>query len=190
QIDVCNWFWGAEPLTVSGTGGIFHYKDGREVDDHVFAIFRYPNDKVMTFSSITTNAFDNYYDQVMGTKMTVYLTGEAKAMMFAEGQPKTAAISVTSSAGGGSVSSATKSRSADMAGGAADGTGMGGDYDPFTAYREELNMFATAIRKGDPSLVGCDGRAGRKAAIAVLKSNEAMEKGTVESCVIEEPARA
>jgi predicted dehydrogenase len=190
QIDVCNWFWGAEPLTVSGTGGIFHYKDGREVDDHVFVIFRYPNDKVMTFTSITTNAFDNYYDQVMGTKMTVYLTGEAQAMMFQEGAAKTAEISLTSASAGGSVSAATKSRSADMAGGSAMGSGMGGDYDPFTAYREELNMFATAIRKGDPSLVGCDGIGGRKAAIAVLKANEAMEKGTVESCVIDQPVRA
>jgi predicted dehydrogenase len=168
QIDVCNWMWGAEPLHVSGTGGIFKHNDGRDVDDHVFAIFRYPNNKVMTFSSITTNAFDNYYDQIMGTAGTVYLTGEAQAMLFKEGETKSTEISVKSGKTGGAVMAASASRGADMAGGAASGEGLGNGINPFMAYQIEINQFATAIRKGDPSLVGCDGKAGYKAAIAEL----------------------
>jgi predicted dehydrogenase len=183
QIDVCNWFWGAEPIRVSGEGGIFKYKDGREVDDHVFAIFRYPNDKVMTFSSITTNDFDHYYDQIMGTKGTVYLTGESQAMLYKQGEDKATSVEVEAGKAGGPVMSASQSRGADMAGGGAAGEAMDG-YNQFAAYQVELNMFAAAIRKGDPTLVGCDGRSGYKAAIAVLKSVDAIKNHTVEDCVI------
>jgi len=184
QIDVCNWFWGSEPLRVSGQGGIFHYADGRNVDDHVFAIFRYPNNRVLMFSSITTNAFDSYYDQIMGTKMTIILSHESQAMLFKEGSPKNLEIKLQPASTGGSVSEATKSRAADMARGAS-GEGIGsGNYDPFSAYGDELRMYATAIKKGDPSLVGCSGRAGYKAAIAVLKANLAMENNSVEDCRI------
>ena len=189
QIDVCNWFWGSEPLHVSGTGGIFKYKDGRDVDDHVFAIFRYPNDKVMTFSSITTNNFDHYYDQIMGTKGTVYLTGEAQAMLFKEGDAKSTEITVEAGKSGGPVMAASQSRGADMAGGAGAGEGMGG-YNPFQAYQAEISQFAYAIRKGDPTLVGCDGAAGYKAAIAVLRSNEAMAENVVKECKIPEMLKA
>jgi hypothetical protein len=70
-----------------------------------------------------------------------------------------------------------------MAGGGAAGEAMDG-YNQFAAYQVELNMFAAAIRKGDPTLVGCDGRSGYKAAIAVLKSVDAIKNHTVEDCVI------
>ena len=50
----------------------------------------------------------------------------------------------------------------------------------------ELQKFAEAIRKGDPSLVGCNGEGGYKAAIAVLRSVEAQEQNLVKSCKLSE----
>ena len=43
QLDACSIFLGKKhPLAVTGIGGTFFYKDGREVDDHVFTIFEFP----------------------------------------------------------------------------------------------------------------------------------------------------
>lgn len=190
QIDVCNWLWGAEPDFVSCAGGIWKFKDGREVADHIFAIFQYPGDKVMTFSSITTNRFDHYYDQVMGTKGTVYLTGESEAFMYSEDGGKLGEIKMESGGAGAATGAASGSRARDMAGGAtADGDGASLS-NPFEPYNIELQMFAQAIRKGDPSLVGCDGTAGYKASIAVLRSVEAQEENVVKSCRLSEVQNA
>ncbi len=186
QIDVCNWMWGAEPDFVSCAGGIWKFNDGREVADHIFAIFQYPNNKVMTFTSITTNRFDHYYDQVMGTKGTVYLTGESEAYMYSEDGGKLGEIKVESGAAGSPTGSASGSRAKDMAGGSmAEGDGASLS-NPFEPYRIELQKFAEAIRKGDPSLVGCNGEGGYKAAIAVLRSVEAQEQNLVKSCKLSE----
>ncbi len=73
QLDACSIFLGKKhPLAVTGIGGTYFYTDGREVDDHVFVTFEFPGmdyvpgekDKgdhvVVTYSSINTNAFENY----------------------------------------------------------------------------------------------------------------------------------
>ena len=44
QLDACSIFLGKKhPLAVTGIGGTIFYKDGREVDDHVFTIFEFPS---------------------------------------------------------------------------------------------------------------------------------------------------
>ena len=40
QIDVANWAFGSEPISVYATGGIDYWKDGRETCDNVEAILR------------------------------------------------------------------------------------------------------------------------------------------------------
>ena len=43
QLDACSIFLGKKhPIAVTGVGGTIFYKDGREVDDHVFTIFEFP----------------------------------------------------------------------------------------------------------------------------------------------------
>ena len=79
QINIVNWFFAAEPHTVHGAGGVFRFKDGREVDDHVYATFEYPGGRTAVFSSIESNAFDHYYEAFFGTKGTLILQGEAEA---------------------------------------------------------------------------------------------------------------
>jgi predicted dehydrogenase len=174
QIDVCNWMWESAPETVAGAGGIFFYKDERDVFDHVFATFKYPNDRVMTFSSITTNDFDGYYDQIMGNKGTVYITGETQAMLYKSGNDKTTEVEVEK----GESGKANLTTHGSMKG---KGGGQGLDeVDPYAPYGEEMTMFAEAVRKVDPTLAGCDGHAGRKAAAAVLAANEAIATNVIQ----------
>jgi len=55
-IDFANWVFGATPESVVGSGGIDTYHDGRETNDNVQIIFRYPGGRTLVFSSLTDNA--------------------------------------------------------------------------------------------------------------------------------------
>ena len=79
-----NWFFGAEPVAVIGTGGIYRFKDGREVEDHIYATFEYPGGRSAVFSTIESNAFDRNYEVFYGTKATLLLQGESEAYLFEE----------------------------------------------------------------------------------------------------------
>src|SRR6201999_2725748 len=82
QLDACSIFLGKiHPLAVTGIGGTFFYKDKREVDDHVFVTFEFPGKdgrddpahRVVTYSSINTNAFERYGEEVMGSAATMFV---------------------------------------------------------------------------------------------------------------------
>lgn len=55
-IDFANWLFDATPESVVGSGGIDTYLDGRETNDNVQIIFRYPGRRTFVFSSLTDNA--------------------------------------------------------------------------------------------------------------------------------------
>ena len=55
-IDIANWVFGGIPESVVGSGGIDTYHDGRETNDNVQIIFRYPGGRTFVFSSLTDNA--------------------------------------------------------------------------------------------------------------------------------------
>jgi len=90
QLDACSIFLGKKhPLSVTGIGGTFFYTDGREVDDHVFVNFEFPgkaeNDRtVVTYSSINTNAFENYGEELMGSRGTMIVEGEKEMLLYKE----------------------------------------------------------------------------------------------------------
>ena len=90
ELNIVNWFFAAEPTSVMGTGGIYRFKDGREVPDHVYATWEYAGGRTAVFSSIESNAFDHYYEAFFGTKGTLILQGEAEAYLFDEGTGKPA----------------------------------------------------------------------------------------------------
>src|SRR5258707_2725113 len=91
QLDACSIFLGKKhPLAVTGIGGTFFYTDGREVDDHVFTTFEFPGKAekdhvVVTYSSINTNAFERYGEEVMGTNATMFVEEEKEILLFKEG---------------------------------------------------------------------------------------------------------
>ena len=45
QLNAANWFLGSAPVAVTATGGVQRFKDGREVPDHIYAMWDTPVDE-------------------------------------------------------------------------------------------------------------------------------------------------
>lgn len=196
QLDACSIFLGKRhPLSVSATGGKYYYQDDREVEDHVFCTFEFPGKNyrangnsqerndivVVTYSSINTNSFEPYGECVMGTKGTLVVEEEQKAMLWGTGGRSTA-MGVSTSAGGQPAleSSASEGRGAATA--QAVGQNALGHAPPSRGYREEMEHFAYVIRMRDQATeadranlkVRCDGEAAMADAIMALVANKAI----------------
>ena len=85
QVNAANWFLGSAPEAVIASGGLYRFPDGREVYDHVYVTFEYPGGRTAVFSSIESNAFDDYYETFFGTKGTLIMLRERDALLFEEG---------------------------------------------------------------------------------------------------------
>jgi predicted dehydrogenase len=175
QLSVTNWFFGATPEAVMATGGIHRFKDGREVNDHVYATFEYPHGRTAVFTSIESNAFDHYYEMFLGTKGTLILRAETEAFLFEEGTGKRATAVELAPRGSGAVVDATETRPA-QAGGPpnAPGSTVPDRMDPGLAYRQELSGFCAAVRAGRPLACGIDRALG--SGLACLRANEAIDQ--------------
>lgn len=71
QIQVANWFFGALPTRVMGSGSICFWKDGREVYDHVALIYDYPGGRKLVYTSLLNNARYGCEEQIMGHKGSI-----------------------------------------------------------------------------------------------------------------------
>jgi predicted dehydrogenase len=191
QLDACSIFLGkVHPLSVTGVGGKLFYKDDREVEDHVFVTFEFPgkdyakdrDDKVVvTYSSISTNAFEQYGECVMGTRGTLLVEGEKSIYLYPlEGRAAQATVTTTASG-----KPALDSGSSPGGGGPAVKTpAAGGTDDVSRGYREEMEHFAYCVRMHDQGMskedrphVRCDGVHAMADAIIALTSNKAMREG-------------
>ncbi len=95
QLDAVSIFLNkSHPRSVQGVGKVSFFTDGRDVFDHVHLIYDFPvedrekneeYDVTVAYSSICTNAFDAYGEQVMGTKGTMIIQAEQSAYLFKEG---------------------------------------------------------------------------------------------------------
>jgi predicted dehydrogenase len=83
QIDVANWAFDAEPISVVATGGIDYWKDGRETCDNVEAIYEYPAGRKLVWTSILYNRHFEFDEQIMGDQGTLIIT-IGKGMYFRE----------------------------------------------------------------------------------------------------------
>jgi predicted dehydrogenase len=191
QLDACSIFLGKRhPVAVSGVGGTFFYTDGREVDDHVFVTFEFPGkaDKdhvVVTYSSINTNAFENYGEMIMGSSGTMIVEAEKEILLFKEAGNATlsrqTSVIVEKGAAGKPVLEASPSTAGPSA-----ATALGGlsTADPSRGYREELEHFAYCIRHGDKKNYHddkehqprCRGEVALADAVIALTSNIAMRE--------------
>ncbi len=177
QINIVNWFFGATPEYVQGYGGVYRFKDGREVQDHIYATFEYPDGRTAVFSAIESNAFDNYYEMFMGTKGTLIMRAETDALLFPEGDGAHAtAVEVAAKAGGGAALDASESKPASQTSTAVGGApGAGGESaERGLASRNEVARWAAAIRTGAPLLCGPE-RASHSARACIV-ANEALQK--------------
>ncbi|HEV8132963.1 MAG TPA: Gfo/Idh/MocA family oxidoreductase [Acidobacteriota bacterium] len=172
QIAVANWFFNSTPYAVYSSGGIYRYKDGREVNDHIYVTLDYPQGRTATFTSIQSNKFDNYYEQYMGTKGTLILAGEAEAFLFNEEDARATTMEVTKQTSN-PVMDASESRAADAAGRTVAGR-VEEKLDRLVAYRLEISGFCSSIRTGIP--LHCGPERAVKSATACILANESADK--------------
>lgn len=83
QISFANMVFGAMPESVMASGGIDFWKDGREIEDNVHAILRYPQGQTLQASFITTNRLEGAQERIYGTGGSIELT-HTDATYFAE----------------------------------------------------------------------------------------------------------
>ncbi len=175
QINVVNWFFGANPSTVQASGGLVRFKDGaREVYDHVYATWEYPGGRTATFTSIESNAFDDYYEAFFGTKGTLILRHEREAFLFEEGAGARPTGIEVSPQNAGAALDASESRPAN-----APSTSASKSVAPATADRPsatsfESARFCEAIRVGKP--IACGPERALHSARACILANDAIAK--------------
>lgn len=74
QMDFTNWAFNTHPDEIFATGGIDHFKDGRETYDNVQVMCRYDKaGMVGNFGATCGNARDGYLFKLKGTKGTVQM---------------------------------------------------------------------------------------------------------------------
>jgi predicted dehydrogenase len=207
QLDAASIFLGhVHPLAVSGVGVRSFFGPGhndRDIDDHVFATYEFPGknhaqDKqdvvVVTYSSISTNGFENYGECVMGDRGTLIVEKEASVMLYPENEPGKVKTQPRGTEVG--VSAAGKDKPVLESGstwggpsGAVTGTSVGPAV-VSRGYREEMEDFAYCVRSWDPQLgyaknsdgkykqrlTRCHGEVAMVDAIIALTANYAMHK--------------
>jgi predicted dehydrogenase len=163
QLDACSIFLGKRhPLSVQGVGGVFFYEDGREVDDHIFVTFEFPGKAqhdhvVVTYSSINTNEFDAWGEQIMGSRGTLVVDREQELLLYKEvdrnrgsAGGKTTSVTVENKGGKPTLETAPSTSNPSAAGGlGAVATSGSGEGPPSRGYREELEHFAYCLRHGN-----------------------------------------
>jgi predicted dehydrogenase len=181
QIDVTNWFTDQYPISVTGIGGIDHYQDGREVFDNVQVIFEYPDGLKLAYQSIQTNAFDDFAEQIMGTKGTLIVSEAAgKSMMFREQSAEefefAGASQNKTNVGGrqGILLDAGATTAQDKRERTA-GQKLAGSGVSKNNWALALEDWIDCVRTGRKPF--CDGRIGLADTACVLAANRAMETG-------------
>lgn len=206
QLDAASIFLNhAHPLAVSGVGVRSFFGPGRnnrDIDDHVFATYEFPGknytqDKhdvvVVTYSSISTNGFENYGECIMGDRGTLIVEKEESVMLYPENEPGKVKTPPRGTEVGVSASGKDKPvlESGSTWGGptaSVTGTAVGPAGRVSRGYTEEMEDFAYCVRLWDPKqgyekdrngkykqrLTHCHGEIAMVDAIVALTANTAM----------------
>lgn len=155
--------------------------DPRDSTDHIYAIYEYPNNRVVTYSAIQSNIYDKSYEMFMGTWGTVILQNETESYLYWEvgWDEGKAAKAAKARKEGTQVGIEKEGEDGHAAmGHATGGTAKGGGGDSgmtiYEPYTWELQGFAHTIRTGAPNL--CDGARAGRTAQAIYAGKEAAEK--------------
>jgi len=175
QLNAVNWFLGSHPTTVMASGGVYRYNDGREVPDHIYAIWDYPGGRTATFSSIESNALENRYEVFFGTKATLLVKNENEAQLFEEGSAATQTGVQVSPRDSGPAAESSETRpgntNAGTAAAAAPDSPSGARP---AATKQEISRFCAAVRVGTP--LACGPHEAMHSARACIRANEAIQK--------------
>jgi predicted dehydrogenase len=181
QVNAVNWFLGTRPDAVVGSGGVYRFPEGgREVYDHVYATFDYPGGRTAMFSSIESNAFDDYYEMYMGTKGTLIIVREIDALLFEEGAGNTpTAVEVARRTPSGPVVESSETmagnRNAVVTAAPTGDPGARPNVRPLST-RTEIQRFCSAVRVGTP--LACGPEKAMDSARACITANEAIKQKT------------
>jgi predicted dehydrogenase len=177
QVNAANWFLGSTPVAVSAAGGVHRFDDGREVPDHIYAIWEYPYGRTATYSSVESNALENRYEVFFGTKATLMVKNEVEALLFEEGADRESGIEVTPRESG-AAADASETRPDNTATGpaaaVAASTSTAGTRP--AASRQEISRFCAAVRVGTP--LACGAGQAMHSARACIRGNESIARKT------------
>jgi predicted dehydrogenase len=171
MMEIVNLIYGTMPASVTGTGGIDYWKDGRETYDNVIAVYTYPKGEKAIFTSTTTNAHDGEKIVIMGTEGTIEM-GWDKALYFREKESPELV-----KADGATVITSTGETMKDSQQSQKEGANVDTEKNRKGAVYLELESFISCIRESKKPPV--DVHVGRNAAITILTANRAMEEGRV-----------
>src|SRR6266508_955833 len=172
QIDFANWVFAAIPESVTGSGGIDTYQDGRETNDNVQIIFRYPGGRTFTSSSLTDNAKVGAAAWIYGKDGSVEVTMEDAIFYY---EPKRASSPVSEVTERGVPTGATYSTKGEM---------------PYRGPGSRVKV--PEGTEGNPNLSACksfieslrndarpfaDERVGWGSGVSVYLANKAIEEG-------------
>ena len=177
QLNAANWFLGSAPVAVTATGGVERFKDGREVPDHIYAMWEYPGGRTVTYSSLESCAFEDRYEMFFGTKATLIVRSEVEALLFDGGNgDRESGIEVTQR-GSASAADASETRPGNTAGSSqASAATAPADGTRPAASRQEISRFCAAIRVHTP--LACGPEQAVHSAKACIRANEAIAKKT------------
>jgi|GEM_PF-6135281 predicted dehydrogenase len=147
------WYLGSAPQSVYGSGGIYRYKDGREVDDHIYMTFDHPGGCTVELSVILSNDYGGLYEEFLGSEGSLIVSDIDGGMLLTNEE---GCVEGTPNAGRDET--------------------LPWSPDWRIAFRTEIWNFCSAVRHGTPLLCGSE-RALRAAAIA-LAGNQAIDTGT------------
>ncbi|MEI7683607.1 MAG: Gfo/Idh/MocA family oxidoreductase [Planctomycetota bacterium] len=202
QLDACSIFLDKKkPLSVTAVGGKNFYNDDREVEDHVYCTFEFPgktydptipretngdynyNDIVtVTYSSLSTNSFENYGECVMGSRGTLITEREQSVYLY--GSPgRSTAVTANATSGRPVLEASSSTAAPAEARAQAVGSSSVGPAVSY-GYREEMSHLAYCIRNRNEGMQNdreqfkprCDGRAAMADAIIALTANQAMRR--------------
>lgn len=83
QMSFANTVLGAMPESAMASGGVDFWKDGREIEDNVHVLLRYPGGQTLQGSFITTNRLEGAQERIYATGGSVELT-HTDATYYAE----------------------------------------------------------------------------------------------------------
>ncbi len=147
-VSLTNWFLDSVPDAVQATGGNFSYRDGRDVDDHVFATLEYPQGRSATLSLIQSNGFERSYVQFMGTRGTL-IVAKDEALLFTEAGGRPTTLGAPKLNGAEPVLDTSASRREEAANQSVLASGSAAEQsDGKEAFQHELAGFCGAIRAG------------------------------------------
>lgn len=172
QVNAVNWFLGATPEAVCATGGVYRFKDGREVHDHVYGTFEYPQGRTVTFSSIESNAFERNYESFMGTKGTLILTTERDAYLFEEGASGSPTGIQVSPKDASAAVDASETRPPAPTGAALSVAASSAERP--SATNLQISAFCAAVRVGTP--IACGPERAFHSPRACIRAHEAVEQ--------------